>query len=182
MSALHEYSPFVRIARVIDQRLLYQSTGADRLLSGVKYDFEGKLEARGKRDLPFIQPTGYSDFETIGPGANHPQPQASQGSSPAWDIQSFAFWVFVPRENGLYSRVPGVPVAKLGLMDLVARVRDAVEVTADGLGILDRRLEKTCAKPIQSAVTQNEFTDLSWGALIEFEAQTDTYCAGGRTA
>ena len=116
------YPPIARIAREIDLRLTYHSaSGTGRLLDGFKYDFEGRLEARGRRDLPFFQPTGFSDIETIGPGANHSQPEATQGNSPAWDTQSFAFWIFVPRENGIYSRTASSVVGKMGLLDAVAR-------------------------------------------------------------
>jgi hypothetical protein len=180
MPTLNQYEPFVQCFRVIDERLLFQC-GPGGLLDGVKYDFEGTLEARGARDFPYIQPTAYSDLESIGPGANQSQTGALPGASPHWDIQSFAFWVFARRSNGLYSRERSPSIGKMGIMQLVARVRDAVETRADGSGMVDRRLEGRCATNLKSSVTQNEIGELGWGALLEFEVQTDTYCAGGRT-
>jgi len=177
--ALEDYPPMVRPIRVIDSRLSYHCAESDRLLGGLIYDREGKLAPRGKKDLPFIQPVAFSDVETIGPGSNLPMSQSNvQGNSPAWDEQTFAFWIFCRREYGWYQREPSE--TRYGIMDWVAKVRDAVEKTAEASPQIDRRLEQTAAQPIQSLVTQNEITELSWAVLLEFVVKTDTYCAGGR--
>ena len=178
--ALSDYPPMCRPFRVIDERLTYHiATG--RILDGLSYDFEGKLEGRGVREYPFIQPVAFSDVETIGPGANISMSAESgnvQGNSPSWDEQSFAFWVFARRTYGFYQR--DTTGTKYGVMDWVAKIRDAVETKVDGSGDLDRRLEGTVARNIQSVVSQNETTEIGWACLLEFNLQTDTYCPGGR--
>jgi len=176
---LTDYSPLIRPFRVIDERLIYHSAdGSGRLLDGIKYDMEGKIEGKGARDYPYLQPVAFSDIETIGPGANHSRNEATQGASPAWDEQTFAFWIWAKRKHGFYARTPG---SNLAVMDWVCRFRDAIETTSDGEATLDRRLEEQAAEPIQFLASQNEVTELGWGVLVEIIVQTDTYCPAGRT-
>jgi len=182
MPALEDYPPMNRPFRVIDSRILHH-LGAGLRLDGLKYDYEGRFEARGKRDYPFIQPVAFSDIESVGPGANYSQtdaPQATQGASPAWDEQTFTFWVWAARENGFYQRDPSGTA--YGVMDWVAKIRDAVEMTTDAVPVLDRRLDRTCSIPVQSTVGQNEVSDIGWGVLLDFTCRTDTYCPAGRFA
>ena len=175
---LIDYPPSVRPVRVIEERIEYH-VGSGRLLDGLKYDREGKLEGRGVRDFPYLQPVAYSDVETIGPGANKTRSLNgdSQGNSPAWDEQTITFWLWSRREYGFYQR--DTAGTKFGVCDWVAKVRDAVETKVDGVSV-DRRLEETLAYPIQSVVSQNETTEIGWGVLLEFILRTDTYCAGHR--
>lgn len=175
---LQDYPPMVRPIRVIDSRLSYHCSDGG-LLSGLTYDREGKYSARGKKDLPFIQPVAFSDIETIGPGSNLSMSKSNvQGNSPAMDEQTFSFFLFVRRDYGWYQS--NTSESRYGVMDWVAKVRDAVEYTAEESPKVDRRLEKTISEPIQSLVSQNEITELSWAVLLEFIVRTDTYCAGGR--
>lgn len=161
----------VRPFWVIDQRLTYHTAQSGRLLWGLKYDPTLAHQVRGVRDLPFIMPYVYTDAETIGPGA-----KMGSNASPQWDALTLQFWLSSRKDFGLFQRDP--TGSQFGLLDWIAKVRDAIETTEDG--IIDDRLDSTACRPIGFAVRENDVSELSWTALLEITIQTDTYGRGTR--
>jgi hypothetical protein len=171
MPTLYDMPQMVRPFWVIDRRLAYHTAQSGRLLYGLAYDPTATHEVRGVRDLPFIMPYVYTDQEAIGPGA-----KLGPNASPQWDTLTANYWLSARRDYGLFQADP--TGAKYGILDWVAKVRDAIET--DEAGVIDDRLSGMASRPITFAVRENDVTEMSWSVLLEVVVQTDTYGRGTR--
>lgn len=172
---------------VIDQRLEFHSLlGSGRILDGIKYDREGKLEIDGRKDLPQVQPITLSDTEDWAPGAAGIK---SMGTQTAIKTSiAFTLLVQAKREYGLFQRDPTATLSDndknykgTGVLEWAARVRDAIERTTDGMDKTDSLLEQTISKPILTTITDAPVSDLAWSVLVQLQIDIESICRGARS-
>lgn len=168
---------------VIDKRLQYHSTpGSGRMLDGINYNREGILRIDGRNNLPALQPVTFADQEAWGFGAT-----GSLGA-PIKSSMTMMYLVSARREYGLFQRDLSASLSDddknylgTGILEWVARVRDAAERTTDGLDTIDALMEGSVSKPIITAVREAPATDLAWSAVIEFQIDIESICRGARS-
>lgn len=168
---------------VIDKRLQYHSTpGSGRLLDGIKYSREGILRIDGRGNLPALQPVTFTDQESWGYGAT------GNLGVPIKSSMTLMYLVSAKREYGLFQRDLSATLTDddknylgTGILEWVARVRDAAERTTDGLDTIDALLEGSVSKPVLTAIREAPATDLAWSAVIEFQVDIESICRGARS-
>jgi len=174
--ALEDVPFAIRPFYVVDRRIEYHCQAEGSLLEGLKYDREGKIDASGDKDLPFIQPITINDEEGHAVGAGHG----------VENIQTFYFLIGSKRENGLFRRnyttdKEANDYEEAGVMDWVGRVRDAIETKADGTEESDPLLDGTISTPFLTAIREAPVSDMTWCMLLEVSFVIPSTCRGQRS-
>ena len=155
---------------VIDNRLAYHAhpDHTDRLLSGLRFDREGKIDLVGARDLPYVSVNGYEDSE--GYGARDAGPE----ESPVEYSARLTLLIGAKRDYGLMMRDPRATITDnryegIGAAEWVQRVKDAIETTAENSPRMDWTLDGTVLRPCLFTTDSADISNLVW--LIRLDVQ-----------
>jgi len=154
---------------VIDKRLSFHSHPDydDRILSGLRFDREGKIQNIGERDLPFVSVLGYTDSEGYGMG--HP---GTQGPFIEYH-GNLSLMISAKRDYGLMRRNPdatGDPrYVGTGALEWAQRVKDAIELTAEDPPFMDWTMDGTVLRPCKITSSEAEVSMLAWTIVLTVE-------------
>lgn len=165
----------IRPLWALEKRIQHHLTGG--LLVGMKYDRFGKVEVKGVRDLPVLQPVGVLEEENqaIGGGAS---PHA-MGSGSKADVYVVRYMIQTRVEYGLFRLDPVTDTTTLGMCEWMARLRDALETNE--AGTIDPLLDKLLVRPMQFAVEDSGHDQLAWASILRVTLTTRLYYPGGRS-
>ena len=168
---------------VIDKRLAYHAhpdyTG--RLLSGLKYDREGKIQTIGERDLPFVSVLWHEDSEGYGVGRH-----GADGPFIQSDM-TFSLLIAAKREYGLFLRDPVSAITEpshdgMGALEWLLKVRDAIECRAEEPPLMDWTLEATVERPLLFRASVKEISELAWSYQMDIEVHIEQIARAKRSA
>jgi len=161
----------------VNERLIYH-TRAGRMLAGLKYDHEGTLKVDGKDDFPLLQPWSINLEETVMPGAPRGRVAGQNFSnSPVSESLTLVFR-FGALRTSLFMRRAITPSGKLGALEWLAKIRDAIET--DRQGIIDPSLNNTIIKPITFKIQETETTQMAYTTFLEVVLPLNVVCRGER--
>jgi len=155
---------------VLTQRLAYHSDvdSTDRLLSGLAFDREGKIQTIGDEDLPFVSLLNYEDQEGYGTGT-----AGTQG--PFIEHKGIlSLLVAAKRDYGMFRRDPISAVTEpefegVGALEWALRVRDAIEKTMTEPATMDWTMQGTVQRPLLFRCNLAEVSNLSWSFVIDVD-------------
>ena len=154
-------------AAMVHDRLLRDFKSGGRLSRyKVKYDMEGSISARGKDDLPLIQPWAPTFEEGLLQGkADHPAANDTwRKNVPVAKRLHLVFLLATHRANG-WLRKQGENAAKIGIMELIALFQDAIETDDEELP--DASLGQTLLSPVAFRCYEQEQTQQAFEVFVE---------------
>ena len=178
MKALNTYPLTAKPFAVIENRIS-AALAVDKLLYGVTYDREARLEPLGADMLPFIQPVNASYSEKIFAGGHNNQ---NNPNYTHWNTVAdgrVSLLVAGRREYGLVQRSTGDAEDGKGILEWIARLQDAIEL--DATGLVDPFLEGSLSRPVAFSIQNNYISDLSFVLLLDVSFQTNIFLRGQRT-
>lgn len=152
---------------VLHDRLLRDFKPGGRLSSyKVKYDAEGTIAARGKDDLPLIQPWAPTFEEGLLQGkADHPAANDNwRRNVPVEKTLHLIFLLATHRSCG-WLRKQGEGPAKIGIMELIALFQDSVET--DDAELPDASLDQTLLRPVSFRCYEENQTQQAFEVFVE---------------
>mgnify|MGYP003625668711 CR=1 FL=1 len=155
---INDLSMSTAAAWEIDRRLKFHS-GTGEMLEGLNYDHEGKQGVEGKDGFPLLQPAGISFSENNFAGAN-----AGILKNPIQEELTLHYRVG-SRKDALWVRRQLDVGAKKGLLDWLALIRDAMEISSESLE--DPTLGNTIVKPMEFSISENESTQIAFYTILE---------------
>lgn len=172
------YDAFQVLAPVweLSERLEFH-TGAGRILAGLKVDREGKVSVKGEDDLPYVQLGGFTLSESLVPGAPRTA-EPERKNVPVGPTHTLILRIGASRQNGWVRRDPTQASAKLGAMEWVAKICDAIETAKDGS--VDAGLGGTCLEPVEFRVTEMDVSPLAFHIELEVVLKPKRHCRGER--
>jgi len=187
---------YVAVAREIDRRLEWHSEeGKGRLLDGMFYDRGFTQQLYGVNKLPMIQPFEFSGEEEVSLAGHSVDPSTGrrQLHRPAMtqNRQRLFYFVLARKIYGWFARDPQnldpnpeVVDGGLGIMQWVARVKDAMEFQAedDDFDHPDPSLNTFLKRPLKIDIRENFLTEQSFMVLMEVEITTDFNLRGRRSS
>ena len=176
MKALNTYPLTAQPFAVIENRIS-AALAVDKLLYGVTYDREARLEPLGADMLPFIQPVNASYSEKIFAGGHSNPNHLNEWHTVADGRVSLL--VAGRREYGLVQRSTGDAEDGKGILEWIARLQDAIEL--DATGVVDPFLEGSLSRPVSFSIQNNYISDLSFVLLLDVSFQTNIFLRGQRT-
>jgi hypothetical protein len=153
----------------IDKRLAFHShpDHKDRILSGLRYDREGKITNYGVADLPFVSVFDYVENE--GYASGHP---GTAGPFIKYNATLY-LRIAAKMDYGLMMRDPRATgdsrYVGVGALEWVQRVKDAIELTAEDPPFMDWALERTVQRPCQFRMQAAEISQLAWVYVLEVD-------------
>ena len=176
MKDLNTYPLTAQPFAVIENRIS-AALAVDKLLYGVTYDREARLEPLGADMLPFIQPVNASYSEKIFAGGHSNPNHLNEWHTVADGRVSLL--VAGRREYGLVQRSTGDAEDGKGILEWIARLQDAIEL--DATGVVDPFLEGSLSRPVSFSIQNNYISDLSFVLLLDVSFQTNIFLRGQRT-
>lgn len=172
--SVSNFFPYAQPSRVILDRLSFHADpdAAGRLLSGVTFDREGKIEQKQERQMPMVQPFETTMSEGIFAGAGE------SGRGTRMMTLEHYFWVETRVANGWVGTGSADP-KKWGACEGFPRVIDAIETAEDGT--VDPLLDGCLARPMSFQVNASEMTHLSWGTLLQVTVYLSPSFVGHRS-
>ena len=145
----------------------------DGILYPCKYFRNPTLRVEGIVDLPSLTMMDYSDREeAFGHGAK-------TGDGKSTNLvrceQTVGFILAFNKDHGPYS---DDGESQLGLMDWIARFKDAIELDDDGCA--DLMLEGSCVEPMYVGVDETSVQDISWEVVFELTLNPKPIARGSR--
>lgn len=187
---------YIKAVHEIDQRLIYHSVeSSGRLLDGVLYDRAHTVKPLGVAQLPYVQPLDWNDQEEAGVAGGSVDADCPENINVAYKhTMQVTYLVGARKEWGWFAQDntdvgltasdtidPKYIEGGLGIMQVIARVKDAVETTRDGFATYDGSLGGLLFQPLAIAVRENFLTDTSSCVVLEIEMMLEAECRGKRS-
>ena len=168
---------------VIDNRLAYHAHPdyTDRVLSGMRFDREGKIQNIGDADLPFVSILNYIENEATGVGSPcfggpHIQYQSTV-SMMICAKREYGLMMRDPRAENIDTRYEGV-----GALEWAQRVKDAIETKAESYPAVDWTLDGTVYQPCVFRLRVAEISNLCWSCVLEVDTVVEQIERAKRSA
>lgn len=182
MSAITDQFQFVTPFWVILKRIDFAVRKAEGVepagsLFGLKWHREGTAHNDGTSDLPSLQPT-FADIETAIAGGAQKEADKATANTPLANTITFRLRLRTDTKHGFVRRDPLDPKQKMGHLEWIALILDAIETNE--IGLSDARLERTIKEPVAFIVREPDFTPLSMESVIEIILKSTSYNRGER--
>lgn len=184
MPDLSLFIPSVRCIAAIRNRLEYFTARPNdgspaRLLDGLRFERTTTLKEEGQDGLPYVQLYDVLSEESyLVTGARAGGPRGTPGAS---ELYACRLLIVVEAEAGFVRSDPSDATQKLGLLEWVAKVKDAIETDEDD-GVPDARLCGSLVKPPMWNLVRTDPAQLSLSGFLDAELLTVVHQRGERSA